>query len=319
MKTKAAILVEPRRFEIREKELEMQADEVLIKIQVCGLCNWELNHFKGVLGEYPMSLGHEWAGIIVDKGSEVNSFQIGDRVAVLPDSLEGFAEFGVTKAKNCFLVEEGVDLKNVLLEPLKCVVTVLRAAAPEPGDYGVVVGCGPMGLWCIQALEEKTMAGVIAVDVDEKKLDLAKKFGASYVINGKKCDVKEKIKSITQGHMADFVIEGTGRTEMLEQAAGYLKTGRGRLVLMSYYDRKAEGFDFRLFSDLSLQLLNPHPSYSLNPLDDARRAMALVNKGTFSQKDIITHKFGLEEIQKAFEIMENKPDNYVKGVIEMEW
>lgn len=319
MKTKAAILVEPRRFEIREKELEMQADEVLIKIQVCGLCNWELNHFKGVLGEYPMSLGHEWAGIIVDKGSEVNSFQIGDRVAVLPDSLEGFAEFGVTKAKNCFLVEEGVDLKNVLLEPLKCVVTVLRAAAPEPGDYGVVVGCGPMGLWCIQALEDKTMAGVIAVDVDEKKLDLAKKFGASYVINGKKCDVKEKIKSITQGHMADFVIEGTGRTEMLEQAAGYLKTGRGRLVLMSYYDRKAEGFDFRLFSDLSLQLLNPHPSYSLNPLDDARRAMALVNKGTFSQKDIITHKFGLEEIQKAFEIMENKPDNYVKGVIEMEW
>ena len=249
----------------------------------------------------------------------MNSFQIGDRVAVLPDSLEGFAEFGVTKAKNCFLVEEGVDLKNVLLEPLKCVVTVLRAAAPEPGDYGVVVGCGPMGLWCIQALEDKTMAGVIAVDVDEKKLDLAKKFGASYVINGKKCDVKEKIKSITQGHMADFVIEGTGRTEMLEQAAGYLKTGRGRLVLMSYYDRKAEGFDFRLFSDLSLQLLNPHPSYSLNPLDDARRAMALVNKGTFSQKDIITHKFGLEEIQKAFEIMENKPDNYVKGVIEMEW
>lgn len=319
MKTKAAILVEPRRFEIREKELEMQADEVLIKIQVCGLCNWELNHFKGILGEYPMSLGHEWAGIIVDKGSEVNSFQIGDRVAVLPDSLEGFAEFGVTKAKNCFLVGEGVDLKNVLLEPLKCVVTVLRAAAPEPGDYGVVVGCGPMGLWCIQALEDKTMAGVIAVDVDEKKLDLAKKFGASYVINGKKCDVKEKIKSITQGHMADFVIEGTGRTEMLEQAAGYLKTGRGRLVLMSYYDRKAEGFDFRLFSDLSLQLLNPHPSYSLNPLDDARRAMALVNKGTFSQKDIITHKFGLEEIQKAFEIMENKPDNYVKGVIEMEW
>ncbi len=319
MKTKAAILVEPRCFEIREKELEMQADEVLIKIQVCGLCNWELNHFKGVLGEYPMSLGHEWAGIIVDKGSEVNSFQIGDRVAVLPDSLEGFAEFGVTKAKNCFLVEEGVDLKNVLLEPLKCVVTVLRAAAPEPGDYGVVVGCGPMGLWCIQALEDKTMAGVIAVDVDEKKLDLAKKFGASYVINGKKCNVKEKIKSITQGHMADFVIEGTGRTEMLEQAAGYLKTGRGRLVLMSYYDRKAEGFDFRLFSDLSLQLLNPHPSYSLNPLDDARRAMALVNKGTFSQKDIITHKFGLEEIQKAFEIMENKPDNYVKGVIEMEW
>lgn len=319
MKTKAAILVEPRRFEIREKELEMQADEVLIKIQVCGLCNWELNHFKGILGEYPMSLGHEWAGIIVDRGSEVNSFQIGDRVAVLPDSLEGFAEFGVTKAKNCFLVGEGVDLKNVLLEPLKCVVTVLRAAAPEPGDYGVVVGCGPMGLWCIQALEDKTMAGVIAVDVDEKKLDLAKKFGASYVINGKKCDVKEEIKSITQGHMADFVIEGTGRTEMLEQAAGYLKTGRGRLVLMSYYDRKAEGFDFRLFSDLSLQLLNPHPSYSLNPLDDARRAMALVNKGTFSQKDIITHKFGLEEIQKAFEIMENKPDNYVKGVIEMEW
>ena len=316
-KVKTAVLVEKRRFEICDRKLEIQPDEVLIKIAVCGLCNWELNHFNGILGEFPMTLGHEWAGEIVEKGKDVKNLKVGDKVAVLPDTLEGFAEYGVAKEKNCFLVNPDIDVKKVLLEPLKCIVTVLRAAAPEAGDFGVITGCGPMGLWCIQAMGRMLNAGIAAVDVDDRKLELAQKYGASCVINGKRDDVEEKIKGMTKGHMADFVIEGTGRGEVLAQAAGLLRNGQGRLALMSYHSNKVKEFDFRLFSDKAIKLLNPHPAYSPDPLDDARRAMELINRKVFQQEHIITHRFRLEEIQKVFETLENKPTDYVKGVVYM--
>ena len=92
MKTKTAILVEPGKFEIQEREILLQPDEVLVKVEVCGLCNWELNHFKGLIGECPMTLGHEWAGIIEETGAQVTRLRKGDRVTVLPDKLEGFAQ-----------------------------------------------------------------------------------------------------------------------------------------------------------------------------------------------------------------------------------
>lgn len=318
MITKRAVLTHPGHFEFEEKNLEPEEGEILVKVKVCGLCNWELNHFKGILGDYPLTLGHEWAGTVVKKGKDVTQFEVGDKVAVLPDTLEGFSEYAIAKAENCFLVNKEIPLESVLLEPIKCIVTVLRATSPEVGDFGVVVGCGPMGLWCTQILKSKMLAGLIAVDVDDGKLELAKRFGAIYTINSTKEDVEQRIREITNGHMADFVIEGTGIADMLEQSAHYLRVGQGRLVLMSYYDRKAKEVDFRLFSDLSLKLLNPHPAYSQNPLEDARRAMELINRRAICQTGIITHKFRLNEIQKAFEELERKPKGYVKGIVVMD-
>lgn len=315
IKAKTAVLVEKRKFEICDRVLKVKPDEVLIKIKVCGLCNWELNHFQGNLGKFPMTLGHEWSGIVVEKGKDVKNLKEGDSVAVLPETLEGFAEYGIAKENNCFLIKPEIDVNTVLLEPLKCIITVLRAAAPEAGDFGVVMGCGPMGLWAIQAMGKTLNAGVIAVDVDDNKLKLAAQYGASYVIDGEKENTTDRIKEITHGHMADFVIEGTGRGENLEQAAHFLKNGQARLALMSYYNEKVKEFDFRLFSDKGLKLLNPHPAYSIDPLDDARRAMELINGNIFRQEYIITHRFDLEEIQKAFETLENKPQEYVKGIV----
>ena len=93
MKCEQALLVKPRKFSFREINLEPSRGELLIKVKVCGLCKWELNHWKGQMGDCPMTLGHEVAGTVAEVGAEVTGFEIGNRVASLVSKLAGFAEY----------------------------------------------------------------------------------------------------------------------------------------------------------------------------------------------------------------------------------
>ena len=193
-------------------------------------------------------------------------------------------------------------------------MTVLRATAPEPGDFGVVLGVGPMGMWCVQALAGKSLAGLIAIDIDDTKLAMAKQFGATHVINSKKEDPLARIRQITDGHMADFVIEGTGINAVFNAAQDYLRAGRGRLILMSSHHDSGE-FDFRKAIDLCAEIIVPHPGYSTDPWDDFRRTVQLINNGTFVTKPLVTHEFKLSEINLAFELLEHKPAGFNKGIV----
>jgi len=315
MKTRQAILLEPGRIELTDVELRPGPHDVLVKVAACGLCNWELNHWHGKLGKCPQSLGHEWSGKIVEAGSEVNWLKPGDAVTGLPPKLFGFSEYMVLGASNCLKLDEHVNPEHALGEPLKCIVTVLRAAAPEPGDCGIIVGCGPMGLWCIQALSKGILGRLIAVDVSPEKLRLAHKFGATHVVNPKEGNAAELIGDITGGHMADFLIEGTGVPEVVNQAVLYLKTGRGRYVMMSSHERPAEGFDWRPVQDKGVIVKGAHPAFSADQADDMRRAANMINNGVFKMDGVITHKFPLDDIQRAFETLERKPSDYIKGIV----
>jgi len=315
MKTRQAVLVEPKRFELREAELAPGPGQLLVKVAVCGLCNWEQNHWLGQLGTCPQTLGHEWAGTVEEVGAGVAAFAVGDRVTGLPDSLSGFADYLVTGAATCFKLAPEIETVHALGEPLKCVVTVLRAAAPEAGDIGVVLGCGPMGLWCLQGMTGKLLSALIAVDVSPAKLELARRCGATHLINPKTEDAVACIREISSGRMADFVIEGTGVPELMGAAASYLKTGRGRLTLMSSHERAAREFDCRVVQNQGIVIAGAHPSFSLDQTDDMRRTVLLLNNGVFQMDGIISHRFPLERIQEAFEALEHKPADYIKGVV----
>lgn len=115
--------------------------------------------------------------------------------------------------------------------------------------------------------------------------------------------------------MADFVIDGTGVPSTLSASADMLRAGRGRLALMSYYNNPVKELDLRPFMDKGVQLANPHPAYSADLMDDMRRAVALINNGTFVQDEIISHTFTLDEIQEAFDTLTGKPETFIKGVV----
>ena len=316
MKFKRAFLAEPGRFIIQEVEEVPGDNEVQIKVASCGLCNWELNHWKGYItdGGYPMPLGHESAGVVVAVGSNVTRFKVGDKVSALYGP-GAFAEYLTCTQDAVVKLEDHINPKYVLGEPLKCIITVLESVAPKAGDYGVVLGCGPMGQWCIQGLSGNLLAGLIAVDIDDGKLAVAKKFGATHTINSRTENVEERIREITEGHMADFVIEGTGIPALLDGCQDWLRTGRGKLIIMSAYETGPSSFDFRKAVAKSLDVFVPHPGHCLNPMDDMRRAIALVNKGTFNVEELVSHEFKLDDIQTAFENLEHKPAGFLKGIV----
>ncbi|MBO5952527.1 MAG: alcohol dehydrogenase catalytic domain-containing protein [Oscillospiraceae bacterium] len=140
MKFKQALLAEPGRFIIQEVDKVPNPDQIMIKIASCGLCNWELNHWKGYIvkpGGYPFPLGHEYAGTVVQVGANVTNFKVGDKVSGLGGS-GAFAEYVIVKADSCVRLSDDVDPKYVLGEPVKCIVTVLEAVAPKAGDYGEI-------------------------------------------------------------------------------------------------------------------------------------------------------------------------------------
>ena len=318
MRFRRAMLTKPREFQIFEVDESPGPGQVLIKIASCGLCNWELNFFDGSLNYngYPHKLGHEFAGTVTGLGEGCVRLKVGDKVSAVDRGFGGFAEYRVTNESACEKLADDIDPKYTMGEPQKCVLTVLRATAPEAGDFGVVLGCGPMGLWCIQALKGNTLGSLIAVDLSSDRLELAKTFGATHIINGNSEDVPERIKEITGGHMADFLIEGTGIPALLNLAQDYMKTGRGsRMLLMSSHHKSCPDFDFRKAVDRGLTIIAAHPPFSLNEQDDFRRAVIFINNGTFRNKELISHEFILEDIQKAFETLENKPNDFIKGIV----
>lgn len=306
-----------KQFEIREEEMKINDNNVLVQMKFCGLCNWELNHWKGTdetfRSQYPLVPGHEWVGVVVEAGKNVRNLKVGDVVTGL--GMGHFSEHSVEDPKRCYKIAPGIPLENALGEPLKCIVTVLRAANPQAGDFGLVLGCGPMGLWCTQGLAGSLLGGLIAVDVDDAKLELAKKYGATHTINSRKENVMEAVQKITGGRKCDFVIEGTGIPKLLNEGMDYLKRA-GRLILMSSHEDSCANFDFRPAIAKGITIHVPHPPYSPDQWADLDRAVTLINRGTFHNEDIVTHRFKLHEIHEAFETLENKPKDFIKGVIE---
>ena len=312
-KGRAAFIAGFRSIEVREVETVCGDDEVIVKVASCGLCNFELNHFKLILGGGDGRIGHEAAGVIVEVGRNVIDWKIGDRVSASL-ILGSFADYAAVPAADLERIDDHIDLTKVLGEPLRCIITVVSAANPKPGDIGVIVGAGPMGLWCVQALSKGFLTELIVIDINDDNLALAAKMGATRTINSAKEDAVAKVSEYTGGRMADFCIEGTGVPEVLLPCAHYLRE-RGRLILSSSHEREAKSADLRLITGKGLTLHGAHPGYSADLRDDFVRAAAFINKGIFHMDDIITHTFGLSQIQQAFETLDNKPKGYIKGIV----
>ena len=312
MKVKRAVLVEPGRFEIEEREVSREENQVLVKITACGLCSWELYHFKGEYGTYPQEIGHEPVGMIEEVGKEVKGFKVGDRITGFFGP--AFSEYAVANPESLVKIPDNIPTEYALGEPLKCIATICRAANPEFADYLMVVGCGFMGLLTLSGLASFSLGEVIALDLKEFNLQLAKDLGATFILNPKEVELDKEIPQITKGNGIDVSIEATGVPAGIEIASKYLRVGRGKVLLVTSHPEKAT-YSLRPWEMKGAIVLNPHPSFSLNQMDDLRRAMIGLKNGAFPMEKLITHRFSLDEIQKAFETLKAKPEGYIKGIV----
>lgn len=241
---------------------EINDDEVLIKVRAASICgtdigviNW--NEWTQKRMTPPLVIGHEVAGDIVEIGKNVTNCKVGDRVSVethIPcrncylcdigmeevcdntklfsiHTLGGFAEYTKMRSDCVFKLDDDITYEMAcMFEPMGAGINgVSRAEVKD--KYVLISGCGPIGLTAISAAKIYGAKKVIACDVVDEKLEVAKKMGADVVINSGKSDLIEEVKKETEGRGADAAIDLTGNGRAIISSLRSLRKG-GRLVLV---------------------------------------------------------------------------------------
>lgn len=264
-KYKVAQISDVRKLEIVEKNLKQPGgSQVLVKIDCCAICTLEQRIFNGVMKRYPFAGGHEAAGIVVAVGTKVKNLKAGDKVAarMLTSCGEcyycrsgnenqcvisfkadihegvggpgGFAEYMMIDAKALYKMADDLDLTYAALsEPLACCVHSVNNANIELGNDVVVIGVGIMGAFHIK-LAKMRGARVIACEVDEDRLKIAKEMGADILVNSKEVNAIQKVTELTEGRGADVVFCTAALTQLATDSIEMV--GKvGRVVMYSSF------------------------------------------------------------------------------------
>lgn len=339
MKMRQAVLVEPKKFDIIEKEIPALApNEVLIRVVSSGLCHSDMPTYYGQSAmsrdeyghyymdkgfAYPRGIGHEGVGVIEDVGRDVKTLKVGDWVG--GPMGPAFASHIVALASMCIPIPADTpDIKYCLVEPLTCIGSILSAASPRFGDYVAVVGCGMMGLMIISGLRDCGARELIAIDLLDDRLQKAREYGATQVINIKKSNLKEEINRLTGNAGADVVVEIGGGLKGLKTAVSVVRyaemyghAGRGKILCSSVYGTP-ETWDPEIGYELMYRspiLHSTHPWYCEDYVRTAKNAIEGYRSGKLPMQKFITHEFALEEIQTAFDLMASGDPTYLKGII----
>ena len=307
---------------------EPRAGEVLVRVAACGVCHTDLHyvdHGTPTFKAPPLILGHEIAGTIAALGDGVTALAEGDRV-LLPAVLTcgrcamcragreniceqsvmlgnnvdgGYAEYIRVGARDVFALPpevpliEGAVIADAITTPFHALV---RRARVTPGDWVVVFGCGGIGLNLVQ-LGAALGARVIAVDVAAPKLELATRFGAEAVIDAARAErVDREVRRLT-GAGADIALEAIGKAATQEQAFACLRTG-GRLVLVGYSPEVLPLNAGRVMYR-EIEILG---SLGCRPVDYPR-VIELVRQGRIRLREMVTHRFPLDRINEAFDLL----------------
>lgn len=263
MLTKQLIFTEPFKYEIVTVELpQLKDNEMLIKVEACGLCTWERQILSGVeKASFPFAGGHEIAGTIVEKGSKVSDdLKIGMGVAVakfnrcnscyecrrgfdnhcreafaaIPEGEiwgpGGFSEYLIAEAYEVFPLKKGIKTYYAALgEPLACVTRSIKRTKISAGETAVVIGAGLMGLLFLKLLKLRGVK-VIMVQTSKFRRDLAAKMGADIVINPKEENWVENVIKNTNGRGASVVYYTAGGAKVLNECLKAAEIGGEVLI-----------------------------------------------------------------------------------------
>lgn len=303
-------------------------DQILVKVAACGVCHTDLHYLEHGVPTFkkpPVILGHEASGVVEQVGVSVAAFKKGQRVLIpavltcghcafcrmgrenicanmtmLGNHIDGaYAEYVAVPAKDVLELPESIPLAeaSIVADAISTPYhAVKNRARVQPGDTVVVFGCGGVG---INAVQLAAAAGgfVIAVDVNERKLEWARRFGAAETVNAAGTDrVSKAVKRITGGG-ADVALEVIGNPRTIEEAFECVRIG-GRLVVVGYTNEAIS----IVAGKIMFKEIEVVGSLGCRPLD-YRPLIRLVEQGKVDVKTQVTHRFPLEELPRAFAAM----------------
>ena len=269
----------------------------------------------------PVVLGHEFAGIVAEVGSEVTSVMVGDHVAMDPNMYcnqcmpchmgkkqecehlfalgvnvnGGFAEYAVCPETQCFKVREDISFDEAAMaEPLACVVHGIDQAQIQPGQVVLVIGGGTIGLMMVQMARLCGASTIILSEPVEMRRKIGIEVGADAAIDPIHENVPQRIKEICGRDGADVVIECVGKPFAVEQA--FSAAGFAATILLFSVPGVDATVPLPLFDVYKKELRIV--GSMINP-DTHQRAVNLINSGRLELKKLITHVYDLEHMDEA--------------------
>jgi len=338
---KAFMVYEPGRYELIDTEVPRPAeDEVLVKVGAAAICHSDLDIIDGRRQhqvKFPLIPGHEFAGTVVETGKLVTGVKPGDRVVgenviwcgtchncrngltSYCDSLGevgtqqngAFAEYVVFPAKNALKFSAITMEEASNVEPAGNGYHAVESADIRVGDDVVVIGPGPIGLYALQHARLKCPRKLIMVGTRDERLDVAKKLGATHVVNTRKEDAYQRIMELTGGKGADKVIQCATKTDAF-QLAFQVAAPYSKVIIEGVDDNKAKmdieynEFIYKCFA------VEGVGGVTHRMFEDTLR---LMEQSCVDAKPIITHTMPLNNILDGIELLRSRKENVLKVVI----
>lgn len=337
MKNLVAKLVEIGKIELFEEEIEPLRDgEILVGIRSSGICGSDMHYFDhGGLGTFkaplPMYMGHEPAGVIIDPNK--SNFKAGEKVAIEPGrpcvssywyrkghqnlcekgtfmgaTAQGsFAKYAIISEEQAFKIPKNMSYDmGALLEPLGVALHAMNLMKPSFLDTFIIFGAGSIGLSVYFICKKIGIKNIVLVDTSQDRVEFANNLGATCLNYTQ--DFKSEAKRITGGTGMTCVIDAAGNNESIDGCIHTAST-RSKMGLigiptddyLEYNPHKMRTKEMRIFN--------------IRRSNQTLKDCISLFSNDFEPEKIVTHKFSLDRIQEAFELVSSKKDKVVKCMI----
>lgn len=282
--------------------------QVQISMGACGVCAFDVFAYKhGMKGGLP---GHEGVGRITKLGAGVTQFKLGQRVV---GHCLGFAERQNIGAANTYAIpDSSLPDEHWVVEPVSCCVTGIDHCHLRAADKICLIGCGFMGLILLQGLGHSLCDRIVAIDIDPKRLELAKQFGATETINSADASFAARLPEL-KAMSFDTVIDSTGVQIGLDTATKISRKG-GRIVLFGWNHGRPT-VDGDAWHHGGLTIINATPNSAIR--DPWPAAVSLMRRGFFDLRPLVSHVVSFEDFPKLLEEASAKKGGYMKGVVKI--
>lgn len=325
---KTVFVREPSRVDLAEASVPRPGPgEILVKMKACGICGSDVEKVFGHYGKKSMRLGHEPAGIVTSIGENVSGFAEGDRVFthhhvpcyschlcmhgnetscnmysqtnLLPCGLSeqyivpawNVSNGGVLKLPDLMTFEDAA-----MIEPLGCCVRAWKKLHYRRDDTVAVLGVGPTGIMHAMLAHARGFANILCMDVNDFRLDFAKKTGATHTIRSDDPSRIQQAQDIAPTGI-DIAIVATGNLGALADAIDMVR--HGGQIMMFGVPSKGDTINIDMSKVYSKEI-SLHTSYAASD-KDTKEAMELIASGQISMKTLVTHKYTISQSQDAFE------------------
>ena len=287
----------------------------LDKVAVCGSDVTQLYYHEN----FPLNpgvSGHECVGFVA--ASDCPEFAVGDRVLAIPPDFNGWAQYLCLDPQWLIPVHDSLGMEQaVLAQLLGCVIWALKKVDNLYDKDVVVIGQGPAGIFFSNLIANMGAKRVIGLDLEDHRLGIASQMGATHTINANASDIEDQIAQITEGQMADMVVEVVGTADTVDQAVHLGKTWADLLI---FGIPKVSPISFDMMESLRKQqrLITTVGTQFEPDLRSFRLAMAMIAAGRIDVRPLISHCLPFGQLGQAMELAYKRTEQAVKVLVEID-